>query len=73
MNELNTRPKGTWISVREELPPEGTYWVVYYRDNEKAISRKKLIRANGESKWFGGCRPFSDNDNVSHWLREDKG
>jgi hypothetical protein len=57
-----------YICVNTRLPVPGIYDVRLTRDGEILHSRKKLVQiADGKSHWFGGCRPFSENDIVTHW------
>lgn len=58
-----------WISVDVALPAAGTYQVKAIRDGKQIITTKKLF-ASDDGKtgaWLGGCRPFSDNDVVTHY------
>ncbi len=59
-----------WISVDEALPPPGVYRVQVERDGELIETKKKLMGSGNAFAWFGGCRPFSDNDVVLFWCRE---
>lgn len=56
-----------WISVETAMPLAGEYHVKIDRNSEVMETKKRLIVRNGQAKWFGGCRPFSDNDIVLAW------
>lgn len=56
-----------WISVEMAMPLAGDYHVKINRNNAVLETKKRLIVRNGQAKWFGGCRPFSDNDIVLAW------
>ena len=62
---------GKWIPVELELPKAGDYLARVERDGETIEIKKRLIVCDGQSRWFGGCRPFADNDNVVAWFKSD--
>ena len=59
-----------WISVEKELPDDGIYNVKAIRDGEEIELQKKLITSGDQRVWFGGIRPFSSNDIVTHWRKD---
>ena len=61
-----------WISVEREMPNPGDYKVKVVRDGKPIETIKRLKTNNGNHVWFGGCRPFCENDVVTHWLKEPK-
>ncbi|EJL6462628.1 hypothetical protein HPY09_19910 (plasmid) [Vibrio cholerae] len=57
---------GQWVSVGESLPTtDGKYMCKIERAGDE-IEALRLLKGN---HWFGGCRPFSDNDVVVAWYR----
>lgn len=59
-----------WIDAVKNPPAPGKYWVKYTRDG-KPMEGCKVYRSNGvQGKWFGGCRPFCENDVVTHYKIE---
>lgn len=60
-----------WISVEKAMPLAGDYHVKIDRNSEVLETKKRLIVRNGQAKWFGGCRPFSDNDIVLAWKKTE--
>lgn len=61
-----------WVNVKDITPAPGKYWVKFLRDG-KELEGCKVFRTDGKnSKWFGGCRPFCENDVVTHYQVEVK-
>ncbi len=58
-----------WVSPDSETPPDGDYDVKIMRDGEVMEVRKRVRTKDGVSYWFGGCRPFCENDIVLFWKR----
>jgi hypothetical protein len=57
-----------WVAITEGLPEEGTY-LCKIISNGSTIEREKILVREGEHhKWFGGCRPFCENDIVTHYI-----
>ncbi len=57
---------GQWVSVNDSLPDsDGKYMCKIDRLGEE-FEAMRLLKSN---HWFGGCRPFSDNDKVKSWYR----
>lgn len=52
-----------WKSVKDSIPPDGIYEAKVIRGDERLVMQKKCIKG----RWFGGCRPFSENDAVTHY------
>lgn len=71
MESEQSQPTGSWINVSVELPPAGDYRVMIERNGEIMESKKRLYVHGSSSKWFGGCRPFCENDVVLSWFKEE--
>ena len=57
---------GQWVMTQDELPPaDGDYMCSVSNGDRKFEAQRRFIRGH----WFGGCRPFSDNDVVESWYR----
>lgn len=57
---------GQWVKTQDELPPaDGDYMCSVSNGDRKFEAQRRFIRGH----WFGGCRPFSDNDVVESWYR----
>lgn len=54
----------SWIDTEKELPNENGKYICLVKRNDEVKERIKFFK-NGY--WFGGCRPFSDNDKVLKW------
>ena len=58
-----------WVSVEIDMPLPGDYKVKVIRGGKPIELVKRLVCKNGNHAWFGGCRPFCENDVVTHWLK----
>lgn len=57
---------GQWVKTQDELPlADGDYMCSVRNGDRKFEAQRRFIRGH----WFGGCRPFSDNDVVESWYR----
>jgi hypothetical protein len=56
-----------WIGVEQGLPKAGDYDVRVIRDGETLYMKKRLMISEDKHKWFGGMRPFCENDVVTHY------
>lgn len=57
---------GQWVKTQDELPPtDGDYMCSVSNGDRKFEAQRRFIRGH----WFGGCRPFTDNDVVESWYR----
>lgn len=55
---------GRWVEAEHTLPEiDGDYMCIVKNGEREFEAVRRLI--NGV--WFGGCRPFSDNDVVQSW------
>ena len=52
-----------WISVEESLPEDADYNVKLVNNGVEVVTIRRLI----SGKWYGGCRPFTDGEKVTHW------
>lgn len=53
-----------WIDVSERLPEENGQYQCLIQRGDRELEAVRLFRSG---VWFGGCRPFSDNDVVLKW------
>lgn len=61
--------EGKWVPVAERYPEEkGTYRCKITNKGRDFEADRILAIANGHYHWFGGCRPFTDHDVITHWL-----
>ena len=56
-----------WLSVDENLPDDGDYEVKVVNNGEEVVTKRRLIKG----RWFGGCRPFTDREKVTHYKAND--
>ena len=56
-----------WLSINEGLPKDGNYEVKVVNKGEEVVTTRRLIKGC----WFGGCRPFTDGEQVTHYKRKD--
>ena len=61
-----------WKNVEDGLPSAGDYDVRLIRNGETLEARKRLVIAGDKHKWFGGMRPFCENDVVTHYKVENQ-
>ena len=55
-----------WNLIENGVPSkDGTYLCLVNRDGDL----KEMKKAFKKGHWFGGCRPFSDNDVVTKWKK----
>ena len=52
-----------WLEAGPVLPKDGDYEVKVVNKGEEVVTKRRLI----EGKWFGGCRPFTDGEEVTHY------
>ena len=57
-----------WISVDEMLPETDDIYEVRIQQMPDLFEETKRKFKGG--LWWGGIRPFSDNDHITHWLKE---
>lgn len=55
------KEKNNWVDPKKTEPENGTLYLCKIQRNDSVIEAKKIYK-NG--LWFGGCRPFCDNDIV---------
>lgn len=63
--------KGVWVAVEKRLPTPADYVCkvdrpAVFGDGEDAAGIIRVKRLRGTT-WFGGMRPFSSHDVVTHW------
>lgn len=58
---------GNWLSVDDGLPEDGNYEVKLVNKGEEVVTKRRLIKGY----WFGGCRPFTDGEKVTHYKTND--
>tara|TARA_Y100001973_G_C5191766_1_gene331450 strand:- start:1389 stop:1598 length:210 start_codon:yes stop_codon:yes gene_type:complete len=65
--------KGKWVPVAERYPDQRGRYRCKITNNgrEFEAERRLTIMSNGHHHWFGGCRPFTDHDVITHWLEAD--
>jgi hypothetical protein len=65
--------EGKWIPVCERLPNKGGRFHCRIVNRGKTFESERLLKiAGSEIYWLGGCRPFTRNDTITHWLDEDQ-
>lgn len=62
-------PDEKWIPIEDGFPPPGIYLTQVDRGGDIIEVKKKLVASGSSMNWFGGCRPFCDNDIVIAWKR----
>jgi len=55
-----------WLSVDKGLPKDGDYTVKVTKNGKEAVVIRRLIKG----KWLGGCRPFTDGENETHYKND---
>lgn len=53
-----------WIAVSERLPEEDGKYQCLIERGDRELEAVRLFK---RGHWFGGCRPFSDNDVILKW------
>lgn len=53
-----------WIAVSERLPEEDGQYQCLIQRGDRELEAVRLFK---RGHWFGGCRPFSDNDIILKW------
>jgi len=56
-----------WLSVEDSLPDDGNYEVKVVNNGKELVAKRRLIKGH----WFGGCRPFTDGEKVTHYKATD--
>ena len=56
-----------WQNVDDSLPVDGDYEVKVVNNGSEVVTKRRLIKGN----WFGGCRPFTDGERVTHYKHKD--
>ncbi len=56
-----------WISVTTDLPEAGDYQCKIINGGNEFEAVRQLIRRDSAHAWFGGVRPFADDDVVTHY------
>ena len=65
--------EGGWINCKERHPPPGDYVCKItstgFGSSISPFGKTGVRRIKGKT-WFGGVRPFSDNETVTHWWEQ---
>ncbi len=53
-----------WINIEDKMPEsDGKYECLIVNDRREF----KALRLFKRGHWFGGCRPFSENEKILKW------
>lgn len=55
-----------WHLVSEKLPDEKGTYLCKIKNGERTYEAKRMFQ---KGHWFGGCRPFTDNEQVLEWKK----
>lgn len=66
MKNLNI--EGDWVEIGKELPKDGKYEVRLVKGGLSVVTERYLRGG----KWYGGCRPFTSNEVVTHYIAENR-
>ena len=65
--------EGCWVDCKERNPPQGDYVCKItstgFGSSISPFGKIDVRRIKGKT-WFGGVRPFSDNETVTHWWEQ---
>ena len=53
-----------WTECSVALPQEDGKYVCYINNGRREFEAVRLLK---KGYWFGGCRPFSDNEKIIKW------
>lgn len=67
INEAICNDGSVWVSVEVNLPDSGDYYCKVTNKGREFEAQRRLIRKSHAHAWFGGARPFSDDDVVTHY------
>lgn len=56
-----------WVNVNQLVPDAGDYHCKVINGERKYEAQRRLIKAGDSHQWFGGCRPFADNEVITHF------
>ena len=56
-----------WENVENSLPVDGDYEVKVVKNGAEVVTKRRLIKGS----WFGGCRPFTNGERVTHYKRKE--
>ena len=60
MNET----KEDWVLCSEKMPEKDGKYTCFIKNGNREFEGVRLLK---KGHWFGGCRPFTDNDNILKW------
>ena len=55
-----------WLSIDKGLPKDGDYTVKVTSYGKEDVVTRRLIKG----QWFGGCRPFANDEKVTHYKND---
>ncbi|PAW02231.1 hypothetical protein [Vibrio coralliilyticus] len=67
INEAVCNDGKVWISVKDSLPDAGDYFCKVSNNGREFEAQRRLVRKSHAHAWFGGARPFADDDVVTHY------
>lgn len=53
-----------WIDIKNKLPPSDGKYECLINNGSREFEAVRLFK---RGHWFGGCRPFADNDKILKW------
>lgn len=53
-----------WVKCSDRIPEKDGKYKCYIKNDSREFESVRLLK---KGHWFGGCRPFSDNDIVLKW------
>lgn len=63
----NIKPKELdWTDCSVALPPEDGKYLCYIKNERKEFEAVRLLK---KGHWFGGCRPFTDGEEILKWKK----
>lgn len=67
INEAVCNAGSVWVSVEVNLPDAGDYFCKVTNNGREFEAQRRLVRKSQAHAWFGGMRPFADDDVVTHY------
>lgn len=55
-----------WTDCSVAFPPEDGKYLCYINNGNREFEAVRLLK---KGHWFGGCRPFSDNEEILKWKK----
>lgn len=60
---MNTQ-KEEWVVCSEKMPEVDGKYKCFIKNGDREFEAVRVLK---KGHWFGGCRPFTDNDIILKW------